>query len=326
MTVSRSWFVPYSVVVALWGSSYAVTEVALTAFSPVGLAMWRALIGAAFLAAVLLARRSLWPRVDRRSVARMGLLALLTTVGNVSAVSAQSRMPSGMVAVLCAMTPLFSVIVFQLRRKRSPPSTWIGVCMGVVGVLVLVSPGGMLNHVGVLMGLMTAAFFSAAGILSADFFADSSFSGIQLTTAQLFISGLLLAALTGLTDISPSRAQLGPVLALVVLGVFAAGVGNVFFWKTLRLGGPVLTATTHQTVPLVAVTIGALVLGEPMKLGQLIGAALVLGGLALLLPQLREIEDADKRRVEEGVLGVHCEEMCVCPDLADGARHRPRRG
>ena len=35
---------------------------------------------------------------------------------------------------------------------------------------------------------MTAAFFSAAGILSADFFADSSFSGIQLTTAQLFIS------------------------------------------------------------------------------------------------------------------------------------------
>ena len=128
MTVSRSWFVPYSVVVALWGSSYAVTEVALAAFSPSG---WRC-------GAPSSVRRSLrpccspgeavGPRVDRRSVARMGLLALLTTVE--TSVPCQSRMPSGMVARARAMTPLFSVIVFQLRRKRSPPSTWIGVCMG----------------------------------------------------------------------------------------------------------------------------------------------------------------------------------------------------
>lgn len=275
------WLPSYLVVVLLWGGAYGVTEIALAAFSPGQVAMLRALVGAGCLAMILVAGGGGLPRLGRGGLCRVVLLAGLTTIASVSAIAAQCRMPSAIVAVLCAMTPLFTAVLCHLKRVRTPAVRWVGVGLGVAGVAVLLSPGGEADAIGVLLGLVTAACFAVAGFLATVFFADSPYSGGQLTMVQLLLAGLLLVPVTPLSGISLAASW--PLAAVVILGVLAAAVGNVLFWRVLRLAGPVVAATTYQTVPLVAVVVGIVVLGEPFGVGEFFGAALILTGLALQL-------------------------------------------
>ena len=275
------WLPSYLLVVLLWGGAYGITEIALVAFSPGQVAMWRALIGAACLAVILVAGGGGLPRLGKAGWSRIAVLAGLTTIASVSAVAAQCRMPSAIVAVLCAMTPLFTAIFCHLRRVPTPAIRWIGVGLGVLGVAVLLSPSGNIDGIGVMLGLTAAACFALSGALAATFFPGSTYSGSQLTMAQLLCSGLLLVPVTPVTGLSLSPS--GPLAAVLMLGVLAAAVGNVLFWRVLRLAGPVVAATTYQTVPLVAVIVGIVILGEPFGVREFVGTAFILAGLALQL-------------------------------------------
>ena len=275
------WLPSYLQVVLLWGGAYGITEIALVAFSPGQVAMCRALIGAACLAAILVAGGGGLPRLGMAGWSRIAVLAGLTTIAAVSATTAQCRMPSAIVAVLCAMTPLFAAVFCQLRRVPTPAIRWVGVGLGVVGVAVLLSPSGDIDGIGVVLALTAAACFALSGALAAAFFPGSTHSGSQLTMAQLLCSGLLLVPVTPVTGLSLSPS--GPLAAVLILGVLTAAVGNVLFWRVLRLAGPVIAATTYQTVPLVAVIVGIVVLGEPFGVGEFVGTALILTGLALQL-------------------------------------------
>ena len=102
-----------------------------------------------------------------------------------------------------------------------------------------------------------------------------------MTMAQLLCSRLLLTPVTPVTGLSLSPS--GPLAAVLILGVLAAALGNVLFWRVLRLAGPVVAATTYQTVPLVAVIVGIVVLGEPFGGAEFAGTAFILAGLALQL-------------------------------------------
>lgn len=306
----------YLPLVVIWGGSYSVTNVALGAFSPSEVAFWRAVIGASFLAVLLVARGSRPPRLGGAGMVRILVLSLLTTVAQVSSAAAQLRMPSGMVAVLCSVTPLISVVYYWLRRAPIPPLKWISVSLGVVGVAVLLSPGTDIDHLGLGLGLLSAALFALAGILGADFFPDSTFSPAQLTAAQLLATAVLLTPATVFGQTSHPPLTWPPLLALLALGVLAAGAGNVLFWRVLRKAGPVLAATTYQTVPVVAVIIGVVALGETLDAGEVIGGFLVLAGLALLLPLVQRAATAiEDPHLEEGLIGAHCEESCVSGNL-----------
>lgn len=149
---------------------------------------------------------------------------------------------------------------------------------------VLVSPSGDLDKVGALLGLTAAGCFALAGVLASAFFPSSSLSGTQLTVAQLFLSGILLVAVTPSMDTSLPPPGAGPVAALLALGILAAGLGNVLFWRVLRQAGPVVAATTYQMETVVAVIAGIVVLDEPFGTAEIIGTALVFAGLAAVLP------------------------------------------
>ncbi|MCB0930527.1 MAG: DMT family transporter [Mycobacterium sp.] len=314
--VRGSVLLDYLPLVAVWGGSYAVTEVALGAFTPAEVALWRAVIGASFLTVLLVAGGSGLPRLGRGGVVRIVALSILTASGQVSAAAAQLRMPSGMVAVLCSMTPLISVVYYWLRRTPIPSLKWVSVSLGVVGVAVLLSPTAHLDHLGLCLGLLAAAVFALAGILGADFFPDSTFSPTQLTVAQLAATAVLLAPEVAFAR-SPHAALTWPAVAAVLaLGVLSAGIGNVLFWRVLRRGGPVLAGTTYQSVPVVAVITGVLVFDETLDAGEIIGMALVLTGLALLLPLVRKAAaGTEDPHLEEGLIGVHCEESSVGGNL-----------
>lgn len=311
--VRGSWLLSYLPLVAIWGASYAVTEVALRAFSPAEVSLWRAVIGAGFLTVVLMVNGQGLPRLRLGGSLRIVLLGIITTVAQVSSAAAQLRMSSGMVAVLCSTTPLLSVVGYWLRRTPIPRAKWVSVSLGVVGVAVLLSPKADLDNIGLGLGLLTATLFAVAGILGAEFFPDSTFTPTQLTAAQLGVAAVLLTPAVAFDQQSAVPPSWPSIAALLTLGVLAAGIGNVLFWRVLRRAGPVLVATTYQTVPTVAVIVGVVAFGETLGVGELLGIALVLAGLVMLLPLVRtaagSVEDP---RLEEVLIGVHCEESCVC--------------
>ncbi|HEY5148949.1 MAG TPA: EamA family transporter [Mycobacterium sp.] len=151
------WLPSYLLFVLLWDGAYGITEIALVAFSPGQVAMWRALIGAACLAVILVAAGGGPPRLGKAGWSRIAMSAALTTIASVSATAAQCRMPSAIVAVLCAMTPLFAAILCHLRRVPTPAIGWLGVGLGVVGVAVLFSPSGDIDGIGVMLEHPAAA-------------------------------------------------------------------------------------------------------------------------------------------------------------------------
>jgi drug/metabolite transporter (DMT)-like permease len=318
----------YLLLVLIWGSSYAITEVALSGFTPTGIALWRSLIGAGFLTVAMVVTGERLPRLGRSGAVRILALGALTTTAHVMVATAQLRMPSGAVAVLCSTTPLIAIGFYWLRRIPIPPIKWLSVSLGVVGVGVLLSPEAHLDHLGLTLGLLAAALFALAGILAAQFFPDSTFSGTQLTAAQLAVGAVLLTPVIAVKDANhelPAWPHPGPLAALLALGLLAAGIGNVLFWRVLRTAGPVFAATTYQSVPVVAVLIGVVALGESLGAGEIIGAGLVLAGLMLLLPVVRAAAAGADARVEEGLIGSHSEACGAVQELETVRREHNRR-
>lgn len=319
------WIPAYLLLVLLWGSSYAITDIALTGFSPAGVALWRSVIGAGFLTVILLVTGTGLPRLGRSGGVRILVLGTLTTVAHVSVATAQARMPSGIVSILCSTTPLLAVGIYWLRRAPIPPMKWVSVSLGVLGVGVLISPEVRLDRVGVMLGIAAAALFAVAGVLAAIFFPDSAFTGTQLTAAQLAVGAVLLAPVAAANGSVASRPEPGPLIALILLGLLAAGVGNVLFWRVLRTAGPVFAATTYQSVPVVAVAVGVLALNESPRVGEIVGGVLVLAGLGLLLPIVRSAGADPDSRIEEGLIGMHCESCGALREVETVRREHHRR-
>lgn len=321
-----AWIAAYLTIAVVWGGSYGITNVALTDLTPAQVAMGRSLTGAAFLTALLLLTGRGLPRLGRAGVVRMSVLGTLTTGAQIATNTAQNRVPSGLVAVLCSTTPLIAVLIYWLRRTPIPPMKWISLSLGVAGVAVLLSPQVQLDSTGIALGLLAAGMFALSGTLAADFFPDATFTGAQLTVAQLLVTAAILVPFNIITaDGPPTLPGTRPLLAVLALGVLAAGIGNAFYWHVLRVAGPVFAATTHQLVPVVAVAVGVVVLNEPLGVGEIVGAALVLAGLALLLPLVRASTQTEDPHLEEALIGVHCEVDCVCGSLEVVREEHARR-
>ena len=82
-------------------------------------------------------------------------------------------------------------------------------------------------------------------------------------------------------SVRPGSAPLWPVLAVLALGVLGTGVAFAFQFDVVRAAGPTVGATVTYLIPIVAVLLGVLVLGERLSWPQLVGAGIVIGSAAL---------------------------------------------
>jgi drug/metabolite transporter (DMT)-like permease len=71
-------------------------------------------------------------------------------------------------------------------------------------------------------------------------------------------------------------------MSLVFLGVFGTAIAFVWFYEGVQAIGPARTAVFINLVPVAAVTLGVLLLGEPLELSMLTGGALVILGVFII--------------------------------------------
>jgi drug/metabolite transporter (DMT)-like permease len=284
-------FAAFAAVYLLWGSTYLFIHFALEDLRPFFLAGARLCTAGAILfiwarwrngAPTLTARE--W-----RACAFTGALFFLC--GNGAVVWSQQRLPSGLVALLVAVVPLW-VVVLQWtlpphHRPRAP--VMIGIILGLVGLAILVGPDA-LTHTGPVDP--TAALVLAGGSLAWAFgtlYAQRATlprSPLLTAGAQMLCGGVLLGV-ASLVSREPARMQwssisAGAILSMSYLITFGSSSAFTAYGWLVRVAPATRVATYAYVNPVVAMLLGWLFADERLSARTLIASAIVLAGVALI--------------------------------------------
>ncbi|MEA2273383.1 MAG: hypothetical protein QOI98_2091, partial [Solirubrobacteraceae bacterium] len=250
----------------------------------------RFLIAGGLLLAFLAARRGLATvRVTRGQLGSAALIgALLPAGGNGLVTVAEKHVPSGLAALLVASVPLWVVVYRSLARDRVAGTTLLGVGLGFAGVALLLAPGshsGGATTAGSLLIVLAAASWAAGSFASPRIALPSD--PLVSTGWQMVFGGAVLGVaglVAGETaDVGSAVGSTDALLSLGYLIVFGSLLAfTAYVW--LLQHAPISQVATYAYVnPVIAVALGWSILGESFGLQTLIGAAVIVGSVAIIV-------------------------------------------
>jgi drug/metabolite transporter (DMT)-like permease len=267
-----------------WGLSFLVMLKVVHAFGWIGAVSIRALLASAVLFLVALAMRR------RLSFAAgwkpFSIVGATTVAGQLVGLSfATPLIGTAMAAICVASIPLFSMVIGRLwGMERMSGRSVAGLLLGFGGIVLLVGFPAVPVTTSFALGCAAAlasAFCAAFGSNYAN--RQLRYAGpFEVTIGSFFTGGLMTLPLLFLVPV-PGVPQPVDYLYLLLLGGLMSAIAYVtYFWLLGRIGAT-RTISVEFVVTVVAVLIGAGVLGEPLTAIQLVGAAVILAGCALVL-------------------------------------------
>jgi drug/metabolite transporter (DMT)-like permease len=224
-----------------------------------------------------------------KSAAIIGTLLLMG--GNGAVTWAEQRVPSGVAALMVAITPCIIVLIDWLRPEGVRPAGKVvaGLALGLGGVAMLIGPdsllgGGRIDPAGALVLLVGSLCWSTGSIYSRHAPSPSApllFTGMQMVCGGgvLTVAGLLAGEAP---QIDLAGVSMKSVLAFVYLILFGAIVGYSAYIWLMRVTTPARAATYAYVNPVVAVLLGWLFAGESLTGRMLAAAVVIIGGVALI--------------------------------------------
>ncbi len=284
--------------VAMWGTSFLLTKIAVAAIAPIDLVAGRFVLGTVVLLTLLVVTRRGLP-----GTARLWLfIVALALVGNCIPFLliswGQQRIDSGLAGILMAIMPLTTVMLAhffvageQLNRFKAA-----GFLLGFLGIVVLMGPAVLLelsgsgavllSELAVLGGAVCYAVNTIIARHRPKSDALVAAAGVSLVACLIMTP---VSAFTGLPDLGQIPAS--ALVALVVLGVVSTATATVVFFKLITLAGPSFLSLINYLIPAWAVLAGMLVLGERPEWTALAGLAFILSGIALAETKGRKFAD-----------------------------------
>jgi len=271
----------------LWGGSFFFAKVAVEELPPLTLAFGRVAIAAAILAVLMRARgdsfapfASAWPAFL--------VLGLLNCAIPFSLLFwAQTHISSSLASILNATTPIFTVLVAEVATadEKLTAGKLVGVIAGFLGVAMMLGPDA-------LAGIGADVWAQFACLAAAVCYALAGVHGRRLAalpagtvaTGQLTAAAVVLAPLAALVDrpwtlVRPSAAALTALLALAAL---STALGYVIYFRVLARAGAVNLLLVTFLIPVSAILLGTVVLGEQLAPHHLAGMAVIAFGLAAI--------------------------------------------
>ncbi|TCP50156.1 EamA domain-containing membrane protein RarD [Tamaricihabitans halophyticus] len=290
--MARAWiaWAALGVVYVVWGSTYLAIRYLVGSLPPVlGTGIRFGFAGPILvLLVVLFAGRSAF-RMTRAQFGSAALVGLLLAGGGQGMLAvSETQVSSGLAALLVACVPLYVIVLRRLFGERPPMITLLGVGIGLLGLVVLLSgeTGGGAHGSAwwgpwlVLLGALSWAVGSVASTklpLPANTFATSA---VQLCAAGVALSGFGLLRGERI-DFAAVQAESWLGLGyLIVFGSLVAYSAYVYVLGKL----PVSTVATYAYVnPMIAVLLGVVIADERFGLTQLAGGGLVLVAVLVVL-------------------------------------------
>jgi drug/metabolite transporter (DMT)-like permease len=270
----------------LWGGSFFFNGVVLRELPPLTLVFLRVALAAIVLLPVLRAYGLPFPK-GWAGWRPFFLVALFNNVLPFSLiVIGQTTIPSGLASILNATTPLFTVMVMAAAGEEKLILRRVaGVIVGLIGVMIL--RGGALGFgsgqgPGILLCLAAALSYGISALVARRSLADSP--PLATATFQLMGSSLMMAFVAAVFERPWQLPLPGVVTWLAVLGLAAlsTALAYIVFFQVLRRSGATNVMLVTLLVPVTAILLGALVLGEHIAPREIAGA-LVIGSALLLI-------------------------------------------
>lgn len=275
--------------VAMWGSSFLFTKIALGGLAPSTLVAARLLLAALFLLALLLLLRRRLPR-GRRPWAFFLVMAVLGNGLPFWLIAwGQQNIDSGLAGILMAVMPLATLLLAHVfvPGERLNPARGAGFLIGFAGIVVLTGPAVLLE----LKGSGTALWSELAVLGGAVCYAVNvivarrrpagdalvATSGVTLIAAALMVPlALMTAPLPGVLEL-----PLSALLAVGALGLVSTATATFVYFKLVSLAGPTFLSLINYLIPLWAVLLGIVFLAERPAWRALVALLLILSGIAL---------------------------------------------
>lgn len=275
-----------SIVYVIWGSTYLAIRIAVregSGFPPFMMSMTRVLFAGALLLILGVLRRKRIRPSREELVVLLGSGLLLWTGANGLVTWAEQRADSGLAAMIVGSLPIWTALIETVVDRRLPSLRLIlALMVGFVGILLLSVPSlrsGMRADVLAILALLGAPISWAAGSVLQNrrqvSLAPQVSAGYQSLAGGLGF--LVLVLVFGEPRPVPTNQAM---LAWGYLVLFGSLIGFTSFVQALKLL-PMSIAMTYAYVnPVIAVLLGALILGEPITLWTVSGAVLVILGVA----------------------------------------------
>ncbi|WP_371345260.1 DMT family transporter [Ancylobacter sp. IITR112] len=278
----------YLFLALVWGSSFVVMDHNIQAFGWAGSVSFRSFLASGTL---FLAARATGRRLDFSCgpfpLFVVGLTTVAMQLGFLS--YGLPQIGTAMSAILVATIPLFTMLIAALWGvERFRLGGLVGVLLGAAGIVLLVGFPSQPVTTAFLIGCAA----TLASTLSAAF--GSVYAGRRLaktgsweiTIGAFFFGGLLSLPLVALVPL-PGVPGLGDIGTLLIAGVLMSAITYVIFYRLIASIGPTRAISVEFGVTGVAVTIGTLLLNEPLTLPQIAGGVVIAAGCALVLGVIR---------------------------------------
>lgn len=280
------WITLAGLVVA-WGSSFAMTKVAVAHIDPAWVMALRLAVAGIFLAAVVTLTKRQWP-VGKKLWGWFAWLGLIGHAAPFFLISWGTQfVTSGLSGVLMGTIPLFVIVlahIFLPDEKLTRMKT-VGFVIGFIGLMIVLGPEKLTGFQGQGMALageiaiVVACLCYAVHGLSAR---RIPFHGPVEQTACVCLAGGIMGIV--FAAIWAPQGLIGaPALAylcVVGLGILPTAIATLLVYRIMRHAGVTFVAYSNYLVPVYALGFGAMTLGEPLELNVALGLVLILAGIA----------------------------------------------
>ncbi len=289
---SQSWLVLYIALGIVWGCSFIFIKLGLEFLTPFGVAFGRCALGALALLVFLKVKKLSIVR-DRAMIGHLWVVALLLNViPGIFFAWAETEVTSILAGIINAVTPLMTLIAIILVTRNERPTTpqIVGLLLGFLGVLTVLGAWQGLGDnplwaILVLLAAVTCYGFSFP--YSRRFILPANLEPEVMAATQVSLAALTLLPLFLIDGIAEDNYQVGPVLAMVALGVFGSGFAYIWNFTIMRAAGSAIASSVTYVTPLVAVIVGLIFLQEKLHWYEPVGACIVLLGAAIAQGRIR---------------------------------------
>jgi drug/metabolite transporter (DMT)-like permease len=283
---SQSWLGLYIALGIVWGCSFIFIKLGLEFLTPFGVAFGRCALGALALL-VYLKIKGLSLVRDRKMIGHLWVVALLLNViPGILFAWAETEVTSILAGIINAVTPLMTLIAIIVVSRNEKPTTpqVVGLLLGFLGVLIVLGAWkGLADNplwaILILLAAVTCYGFSFP--YSRRFILPAQLKPEVMAATQVTLGAITLLPLFLINGIAKNEYRLGPVLAMVALGVFGSGFAYIWNFIIMRDAGSAIASSVTYVTPLVAVLVGFIFLSEIPHWYEPVGAAIVLLGAAI---------------------------------------------
>ncbi len=287
-TLTPLWFTALAIA---WGSSFFFIKISLGGLSPAQIVLFRLVLGAVTLNAILFATRGKWPR-EWKLLGHLAVAGFLMCVLPLLLFAwAGQFIPSGLSSIYNATTPLMTIIVSLAVIRTEKGGGWRigGILLGGAGVVIVLGPWSLfaVARENANSGWAQAACLAGAvsyGLAFAymrRFGTSHRYSAPSIAAAQVTLSSAMLVIPSPLIMATPMAWTPSIVAAMLVLGIITSGIAYIWISCIVSAWGATSTSTVTYLVPLVGVVLGVLVLGESFTWNQPVGAVIAIVGILI---------------------------------------------